>query len=89
MCGLEDDDVSVVVLALVVVVAVRQQVSLFVESAWFVMENKVVFRRFGHPARLSSVQLLRLSEILEVLMIRPDFEIYGGAHQVVAPFVER
>ncbi len=51
------------------------------------MEDEVVFCQFGYPASLSSVQLLRLLEILEVLVICPDFNIYGGAHQVVAPFI--
>ncbi len=53
------------------------------------MQDKVVFSQFGHPARLSAVQLLWLSEVLEVLVIRPDFDVYGGAHQVMAPFFER
>ncbi len=45
----------------------------------------MIFREFGNPACLSSVQLLGFPEILEVLMICPDFKIFFGPHKVVAP----
>ncbi len=84
--GLEDDDVVIILLPLVVIVTLGEEVSLLVESTGFVSEYEVVFSQFGHPACLSSVQLLRLLEVLEVLVICPDFHIFGGSHEVVAPF---
>ncbi len=48
----------------------------------------MILRQLGNPARLSSVQLLRFSKILEVLVICLDFDVNGSAHKVVVPFVE-
>ncbi len=48
----------------------------------------MVLCQLGDPSCLSSVQLLWESEVLEVLVIGPDFHILGGAHEVVVPFEE-
>ena len=53
------------------------------------VKGEVVFCQFCYPMCLPMVQLLRFSEILEILMICPDFEILSHSHQVVSPFVER
>ncbi len=86
VCWGEDGDVIVVLLSLVVVVASRKKVSFLVKGAGLVSKGEVVFGQLSDPSCLSSVQLLWFSEILEVLMIHPDFNVYGGAHEVVAPF---
>ena len=48
----------------------------------------MIFRKLGNPTSLSSVELLGLPEILEVLMICPDFDVDGGTCEVVSPFFE-
>ncbi len=89
MCGLEDDNIVIVFLPLVMIVASRKQVSLLILGAGLVMKCEVIFSKFSHPARLLLVQLLWESEILEVLMIHPDFYVFGGAYEVMVPFGER
>lgn len=46
----------------------------------------MVFSKLSDPARLSVVQLLQFSEILEVLVVCPGFDINGHSHEVVPPF---
>ncbi len=52
------------------------------------MKGEVVFCQLGDPSSLSSIHLLGFSEILEVLVIRPDLEILVCAHKVVSPLFE-
>ncbi len=88
MLQLEDDNVIIILLALVVVVAARQQVCFLVKCAGLVAKNKVVFGQLCYPSCLLPIQLLRLSEILEVLVVHPDFYVFGSTHKIVAPFIE-
>ncbi len=68
--------------------AVTEKVGFLVGSAGFMVEREMIFCEFGDPMSLSLVQLLGLSEILEVLMISPDFKVLGSSHEVVSPFTE-
>ena len=43
----------------------------------------MVLCKLSNPSRLSVVELLGLMEVLEVLIICPDFNVYGSAHEVV------
>ena len=52
------------------------------------MEGEVVFCEFGNPSRLSAIEFLRLAEILEILVVGPDFNVNRGAHEVVSPFFQ-
>lgn len=86
MFWLEDNNIIVVVLALVVVVSSGEEVSFLVGNTRLMVENEVVFCEFSDPACLASVQFLGFLEVLEVLMIHPDFNIFCGTHEVVSPF---
>ncbi len=68
---------------------IGKQVSFYILGTRLVMECEVVFCELSDPVGLSSVQLLGESEILEVLMICPDFYVFSCAHEVMAPFGER
>ncbi len=86
MCRLEDGDITIVFVSLVVVLSLGKQVGLHVLGAGLVMEGEVVFHELGDLVHLSSIQLLRELEVLEVLVIHPDFYVLCGAHEVVALF---
>lgn len=88
MRGLENDDFVVILQSLVMITGPGEQISFHVLGARLVMESKVVFHELSDPSGLLSVQLLRKSEILEILVIRPDFYIFLGAHEVMVPFGE-
>ncbi len=88
MCGLKDSDITVVFMSLVMILLSGKQVGFYVLGTGLVVECEVVLRKLGDPAGLSSVQLLRESEILEVLVIHPDFYVFFGTHEVMTPFGE-
>ncbi len=50
------------------------------------LKYEVIFCEFCYPLGLSSVQLLRLAEVLKVLVICPDLNVLGGSHEVMLPF---
>ena len=52
-----------------------------------VVEGEVVLRELGEPARLPAVELLRLAEVLEVLVVGPDLELRRALEEV-APVLE-
>ncbi len=67
----------------------REEVSLFVGGAGFMMKGEVVFHQFSDPPGLLTIYFLGFSEILEILMICPDFEVLVCAHKVMPPFLQR
>ncbi len=78
--GLENYDFIVIVFALLMVCSSTKQVSFLVHRSWFVVKREVVLCQFGYPTCLSSVQPLGFSEVLEILVICPDFEILSCSH---------
>ncbi len=82
---LEDYDFIIVLFALLVVCALTKQVGLLVGGSGFVVEREVILGEFCDPPSLPSVDLLRLLEVLEVLVIHPDFKVLCSAHEVVSP----
>ncbi len=78
--GFEDDNFIVVLLSLFVIRSSTKQVSFLVRRSWLVVEGEVVLGQLCDPAGLPSVELLGLSEILEILMICPDFEVLSCSH---------
>ncbi len=84
----QDYYVVVVVLSLIVICSSRQKVSFLVGSASFMMEGEMIFCQLDDPSGLSSVYFLGLSEILEVLVIHPNFKVLVCSHEVVSPFFE-
>ncbi len=88
VCQLENDDIVVVLLSLVMIVASGEQVGLLILGARLVVESEMILCQLGDPSCLSSVQLLGELEVLEILMVHPDFYIFSGAHKVMAPFGE-
>ncbi len=76
----EDDNLIIVLLPLFVICSSTKQVSFLVRCSWFVVEREVVFCQFCHPACLVVVQFLGFSEVLEILVICPDFEILSRSH---------
>ncbi len=46
----------------------------------------MIFCQLSNPLSLSSIYFLRLSKVLEILMICPDLEVLVGAHKIVSPF---
>ena len=66
----------------------REIIRDLVQLARAMMEREVVVRKLCEPACLSTVQLLRLVEVLEVLVVRPDLKL-GCAFEEVAPMLKR
>ncbi len=85
MHGLEDGNISIVLLSLIMILLSREQVCFHVLGARLVVEGEVILCKFRYPSHLSSVQLLWKLEVLEVLMIGPDLHILSGTHKVMAP----
>ncbi len=85
----QDYYLIIVVLSLVVVCSLREKVCLLVGCASFMMKGEMVFCWLSDPSSLSSVYLLGLSEVLEILVICPDLEVLVCAHEVVPPLFER
>ncbi len=83
---LEDDNVIIILLALIMVIPSREEICLLVKHPGLVLECEMVLRQLCHLARLSLVQLLQFPEVLEVLMICPDFYILSCPHEVMPPF---
>ncbi len=46
----------------------------------------MILSELRYPACLLSIKLLRLSKVLEVLMVHPNLHIFRGSHEVVPPF---
>src|SRR5882762_1086970 len=84
----KQSDIFVVILPLVKTWRSRQEIRFGVRRAWFVKEFKMILLEFREPASLSAINFLRLAEILEVLVIRPYFEGFCCANEVVLPFFE-
>ena len=84
--GLKDENITVVFFPLVMVISPGEEVCLLVGGAWLMVEGEVILSQLGDPSCLSSVELLGFSEVLEVLMICPDFYLLCRTHQVMSPF---
>ncbi len=80
MFGVENNDFVIVVFSLAMVGTSTEEVRLLVGGAGFVMKCEVVLSKFWHPTGLSSVDLLGFLEVLEILMVCPNFEVLVGAH---------
>ncbi len=76
----EDSNFIVVLLSLFMIRSLTKQVSFLVHCSWLVVEREVVLGQLCDPACLLSVELLGLLEILEILMICPDFEVLSCSH---------
>ncbi len=46
----------------------------------------MVFRQLGDPSSLLPIYFLGFSEVLKILVVRPDFKILVCPHEVVSPF---
>ncbi len=86
MGRLKDDNIVIVLLSLVVVITSGEEISFLVLGPRLMMKHEVVLSKLSDPVCLSLVQILRESEILEVLVVHPDFYVLSGAHEVMAPF---
>src|ERR1700676_494853 len=84
----KQSDIFVVILPLVKPWRSRQEIRFCVRRAWFVKEFEMILLEFCEPASLAAVNLLRLAEILEVLVICPYFKRFCCANKVVSPFFE-
>lgn len=82
-------DFVVVFLSLIMIHMSAEKICFLVGGTGLVMECEMIFCEFSDPASLVSVQLLWLSEILEVLMIYPDLRVLSSSHKVVSPLVKR
>src|SRR6202030_1157695 len=76
----KQNNVLVVILPPVKTWRPRQEVGFRMSCSWFVMKCKVIIGKFDDPSGLLSINLLWLSEILEVLMIRPYFKRFFGSN---------
>jgi hypothetical protein len=54
----------------------------------FINEREVLFTELQRPSGLSSIELLRGDEVLQILVVGPDFELQLTALQIVSPLVE-
>ncbi len=78
--GFEDCNFIIVLLSLLVIRSSTKQVSFLVCHSWFVVKREVVLGQLCDPAGLPLIELLGLSEVLEILMICPDFELLSCSH---------
>ncbi len=78
--GFENYDFIVIVFALFMVCSSTKQVSFLVRHPWFVVKREVVFCQFSYSMCLLAVQLLGFSEVLEILVICPYFEVLSCSH---------
>ena len=66
----------------------RQDVRSTEVFAWNVFECEVKLRQIKQPPSLSTIQVVRLSEVSQVFVVRKDVDRGGGAKEVVEPGVE-
>ena len=66
----------------------RQGVRSTEVFAWNVFECEVELRQIKQPSGLSTIQIVGLSEVSQVFVVRKDLDRGGGTEEVVAPGVE-
>ena len=70
-----------------VIWSVRQGVRSTEILAWNVLKGKIEFRQVEQPSGLSMIQITRLMEVGQVLVVCKDLDCGGGTEKVVAPGV--
>ena len=82
--GGEDSDCLVVVVPSMEVRATREGVS-YVLFTWEVGEGKVVASKMGNVAGYTLINVLRMSIVFKVFMVRVDRDGVSSSHQEVSP----
>src|ERR1700731_3821814 len=87
LCFWEDLHQRVLLHHLSIIWPPRQRIRLRVRLPGMVLNLKVKTLEFSHPLDLPWLQLLRLSEVLEVCMVCPDFDHLVHSNKVGPPFL--
>ena len=53
--------------------------------AWYVLKGEIEFGQVEQPSGLPAIQIARLVEVGQVLVISKDLDHGGGTEKVVAP----
>ena len=67
--------------------SVRQSVRSAHILAWNVFKGKIKLVQVEQPAGLSAIQISRLMEVGQVLVVGKDLDHGRGTEKVVAPFI--
>ena len=64
---------------------VRQGVRSAEILAWYVLKGEIEFGQVEQPSGLPAIQIARLAEVCQVLVISQDLDHGRGTEKVVAP----
>lgn len=68
--------------------AARKDVHLKVSTAGAMVKGEMIAGEFSDPAGLATIAHSGFTEILQILVISPDFKRDCGSHEKVAPLSE-
>src|SRR3981189_544916 len=86
--GREEGHIVVVILSATVVSSTREGVGLAHAGPRLVLQCEVEAGEIERPSSLPAIELLRDSEVFEVLVVCEDLNWMAGPFKVVAPFFE-
>src|SRR3981189_1341014 len=86
--GGQEGHVVVVVLSASVVGSMREGVGLAHAGPRLVLQREIEAGEIERPSSLPAIELLRDSEVFEVLVVCEDLNWMAGPFKVVAPFFE-
>src|SRR3981189_3506947 len=86
--GRQEGHVIVVILSATMIVPTREGVCLAHAGPRLVLQREVEAREVERPSRLSAIELLCHTKVLEVLVVSEDLNGMARSLKVVAPFFE-
>jgi hypothetical protein len=80
--------IRIILCLLLMTASSRKRVGFRMLLPRFMDEREVVFAELQRPPGLLSIEFLCRGEVLQILVVRPNFELQLTALQIVSPLVE-